>query len=85
MWITAPVSSAAFQNGSRSGASSTLPMPRGSVEIMAPRKPAAIASLSTAPARAPSCIGKVQSGTKRGSARAADKSPSFISRHQLSP
>ena len=85
MWITAPVSSAAFQNGSRSGASSTLPMPRGKVEIMAPRKPAAIAALSTAPARAPSCIGKVASGTKRGSALAAASSPSFISLHQVSP
>src|SRR5262249_54824189 len=29
MWMTAPVSSAAAQNGSRSAASSTLPIPRG--------------------------------------------------------
>ena len=40
---------------------------------------------STAPARAPSCIGKVASGTKRGSALAAASSPSFISLHQVSP
>jgi len=85
MWITAPVSSAAFQNGSRSGASSTLPMPRGKVEIMAPRKPDAIAAWRTTPARAPSCIGKVANGTKRGSAFAAASSPSFISLHQVSP
>ena len=34
MWISAPVSSAAFQNGSRSAASSVEPTPRGSVPIM---------------------------------------------------
>src|SRR5262252_3002185 len=34
--MTAPVSSAAAQNGSRSAASSTLPIPRGKVEIIAP-------------------------------------------------
>ena len=83
--MTAPVSSAAFQNGSRSGASSTLPMPRGKVEIMAPRKPAAMADFSTDPARAPSCIGSVQSGTKRGSVLAADSSASLNITHQRSP
>ena len=46
--MTAPVSSAAAQNGSRSGASSTLPIPRGKVEIIAPGKPAATADFSTA-------------------------------------
>ena len=45
--MSAPVSSAACQNGSRSAASSVEPTPRGSVPIMAPAKPAFTASLST--------------------------------------
>src|SRR5216683_1147646 len=83
--MTAPVSSAAAQNGSRSAASSTLPMPRGKVEIIRPGKPAAIADLSTAAARTPSCSGATASGTKRGSALAMATCASLISRHQASP
>ena len=67
MCTTAPVSCAACQNGARSGASSTLPTPRGSVPIMTPGKPAATAARSTSAAAAPSCSGTVASGTKRGS------------------
>src|SRR6516225_12160114 len=63
--MTAPVSSAAVQNGLRSAASSTLPIPRGKVEIIAPGKPAASAALSTVAARAPSCSGTLASGTNR--------------------
>ena len=52
---------------------------------MAPGKPASIAPLSTAAARAPSCSGTVASGTKRGSVRAADSIASLISRLHASP
>ena len=60
-------------------------MPRGKVEIMAPGKLAAIAAFSTAPARAPSCIGSVASGTKRDSDLAAARSASLNMAHQASP
>ena len=53
MCTTAPVSSAACQKGARSGASSTLPTPRGSVPIMTPGKPADTAARSTSAAAAP--------------------------------
>jgi hypothetical protein len=83
--MTAPVSSAAAQNESRSAASSTLPIPRGKVEIIAPGKPAATAAFSTAPARAPSCSGTLASGTNRRSAFAAASWASLKRRHQASP
>ena len=67
------------------GASSTLPMPRGSVADHGAREARRHRRLSTAAARAPSCSGTVASGTSRGSALAAASIASLASRLHASP